>query len=109
MAGTVKGYKKAARRFHIEALYGVCLGDTGSQIDTVRKVNRLPEALPVYTLQGGMDHQKLRGVYKSMIQVLIKVLSAKKDRTPDEEKMLDLLIKGGNYVSEEHLDSIDSL
>lgn len=106
MAGKVKGYAKAARRFSVQILVGVGLGDTGAQIESVRAANRLPVTMPLFTLQGGMDHAKLRGVYRSMIDMLTKFMAKKKDRTADEEAMLALLQKGGDYVSEEHLSAL---
>ena len=106
MAGSVVGCRKAAKRFALEAVIGVGLGDTGAQDDAARKACRLPADVPVFTVQGGMDHAKLKGGYKMGISLLTKVMSAKKNRTPDENKMLDLLIKGGNYVSEKELSAV---
>jgi len=106
MAGSVVGCRKAAKRFAIEAVIGVGLGDTGAQDDAARKACKLPADVPVFTVQGGMDHAKLKGGYKMGISLLTKVMSAKKNRTPDENKMLDLLIKGGNYVSEKELSAV---
>lgn len=106
MAGSVKGYKKAAKRFRIDAVCGVGLGDTGSQDEAARKACGLPAQAPVFTLQGGMDHSKLKGPYKLAIKLLTKGLSAQKTRTPGEDRMLELLIRGGNYVSEENLAAV---
>ena len=106
MASSVVGYKKAAKRFAIAAVIGVGLGDTGAQDDAVRMACGVPAAIPVFTLQGGMDRAKLKGGYKLGIALLTKAMAAKKNRTPDEEKMLDLLIKGGDYVSEKELTAV---
>ena len=106
MASRIKDYPKAAKRYQIKAVCGVCLGTTGSQLDSVRSANRLPANLPLFTLQGGMDHDKLKGVYRSMIRTLIKVLSLKKNPSADESAMLSLMIQGGNFVSEEHLTDV---
>ena len=106
MAGSVVGCKKAAQRFAIEAVIGVGLGDTGAQDDAARKACKLPADVPVFTVQGGMDHAKLKGGFKMGISLLTKVMSAKKNRTPDEDKMLDLLLKGGDYVSEKELSAV---
>lgn len=106
MAGSVKDHKKAARHFALQAVCGVGLGDTGAQDDAVRKACALPAEVPVFTLQGGMDHQKLQGPYRFAIKMLTKVMAAKKNRTPGEDRMLELLIKGGDYVSEEHLSAV---
>ena len=106
MAGSVKDCRKAARRFAVQAVCGVGLGDSGAQDDAARKACRLPAEAPAFTLQGGMDHTKLAGGYKVGIDILTKVMSAKKNRTPDEDKMLDLLLKGGDYVSDKELAAV---
>ena len=83
------------------------MGATGSQLQDLRKANALPSSLPVFTMQGGFDLKRLRGIYKIMMTVMAKTvgkgLADKKDRTPDEDEMLDLLLNGGNRVSEENL------
>ena len=106
MASSVAGYKKAAKRFAIAAVIGVGLGDTGAQDDAARKACKLPAEVPVFTVQGGMDIAKLRGPYKFAIKLLTKAMSAKKDRTPGEDRMLELLIKGGDYVGEKELSAV---
>ena len=106
MAGSVVGCKKARKRFALAAVIGVGLGDTGAQDDAARKACKLPADVPVFTVQGGMDHQKLKGGFKVGITILTKVMAAKKNRTPDEDKMLALLQKGGDYVSEGELAAV---
>ena len=110
MAGKVQGYKKAAGRWQVEAVCGVGMGATGSQMQDLRKANALPDSMPVFTLQGGFDITRLRGVYKLMMTVMLKTagkgLEAKEDRTPDEDDMLDLLLHGGSRVSEDNLAAV---
>ncbi len=53
-----------------------------------------------------MDHSKLNGGYGFGIKMLTKFMAKKKNRTEEEEAMLELLIKGGDYVSEENLSGI---
>ena len=101
-AGNVKGYKAAAKRWQIAAVGGVCLGTTGSQTDTARKAAGIPADVPLFTMQGGMDYARLRGINRFMIKMLVKMLESKQ-RTPEEEAMLELIKKGGDYVGEEHL------
>ncbi|MDO5544284.1 MAG: hypothetical protein Q4F81_00385 [Eubacteriales bacterium] len=102
-AGKVQSYDKAVTNFDIQALCAVGMGECGSQIEDVKKANRLPEGLPLFTLQGGFDLKKLRGVYKPMMLVMsrtvVRKLAAKPDRTPGESDMLDLFQNGGNRVS----------
>ena len=102
-ANTVKGYKKAAKRFRVEAVCAVGLCDTGTAIPDVRKANGMPDSLPLFTLQGGMDKTKLRGINKFMIKMLTKAIGSKQDKTADDERMLYLLENDQNYVSEDHL------
>ena len=106
MASSIVGYKQAAKRFAIAAVIGVCLGDTGAQDAAARKACKLPADVPVFTVQGGMDHQKLKGGYKVGITILTKVMAAKKRRTPDEDRMLALLQKGGDFVQEKELAAV---
>lgn len=101
-ASSVKGYHKAAKRFDIRAVCGIGLCDTGALLAEVRKAIALPESIPLFTMQGGMDHSKLRGINKFMIDMLVKMLQRKEDSTQDEKRMLELIQKGGNYVSQEN-------
>lgn len=110
MAGKIQGYAKAARRYQIVAVCGVGMGVTGSQLQDLRKTNTLGESMPVFTLQGGFDITRLRGVYKLMMTIMVKTvgkrLMDKKDRTPDEDAMLELLLHGGSRISEANLAAV---
>lgn len=110
MAGSVKGYKKAKKNFDICALCGVGMAANGSQIADIRKANKVPENLPVFSLQGGFEMEKLHGIYKFMMQTMRKTveknLTSKKERTAEEDEMLDLLLHGKNRVSKDNLDEI---
>ena len=110
MAGKVQGYAKAAGRYHVAAVCGVGMGATGSQMQDLRKANALPAAMPVFTLQGGFDMARLRGVYKIMMTVMVKTagkgLAEKENRTPEEDAMLELMLHGGSRVSEENLEAV---
>ena len=110
MAGNIKGYKKAARHFDIKAVCGVGMAKTGTQLTDMRKANKLPEALPVFSLQGGFELEKLNGVYKLMMSTMKatagKGLADKTERTPEEDEMLDLLTNGGSKVSRDNLKEV---
>ena len=110
MAGKIKGYGKAAKKFRIAAVCGVGMGGTGSQIEDLQKGNALPLSLPVFTLQGGFDMKRLHGVYKLMMTLLAKTvgkeLSQKENPTPEEADMLDMLMNGGNRVSQANLTAV---
>lgn len=110
MAGKVEGYAKAAKRYQVAALCGVGIGATGSQFEDLRKVNRLPAGLPVFTLQGGFDLAKLKGVYKLMMLIMVKAMGKKLEEkgnlTPEEADMMELVLHGGSRVKEENLGAV---
>jgi len=106
MAGSVKDCRKAAKRFDIQAVIGVGLGDTGAQDDAARKSCGLPAEVPVFTVQGGMDINRLKGPYKLVIRMLTKAMASKKDATPGEARMAELLRSGGDFVSEKELAAV---
>lgn len=102
-ATNVKDYDKASRKYDICAVCGVGLCTTGSLLTEVRQTAKIPEGLPLFTVQGGMDHAKLKGLYKFMINALTKILVSKTQKTDDEKAMLALLQKGGDYVDKSNL------
>lgn len=105
-AGSVKGYARAAKKYAIQAVCGVGLCDTGCLLEEVRRAISLPENIPLFTVQGGMDRSKLRGVNKFMIAMLTKVMAAKKDPTADDKRMVELLTTDASYVKEENLEAL---
>ena len=102
-ANNIKGYKKATKKYKISAICAVGLCDTGTAVAEVRKANSISEETPLFTMQGGMDKTKLRGINNFMINMLTKGLSSKKERTENDERMLELLTHDKNYVSEENI------
>lgn len=104
--GGIRGYKKAAKRYSVCAVCGVGLCDTGALLGEIRRTEKIPGSIPLFTLQGGMDHGALTGMYKHMIDVLIKFMRKKKNKSEGDQRMLYLLESGGDYVSEEHLTDV---
>ena len=109
MAGSVKGYAEAAKR-QVRAVCGVSMGQAGTQADSVRKKSAISADIPLFTLQGNFDVKKLHGVYRLMMEIMVKTagkgLAEKKDRTPDEDDMLDMMLHGGERVKEENLGAV---
>ena len=107
MAGSVKGYHEAAKRYAVRAVCAVGMIRTGTQVEDVRQRNHVPADVPVFTLQGGFDLKKLHGPYRLMMDVMVhtvgKSLANKPDRTPEEDEMLDMLRHGGDRVAAAHL------
>ena len=109
-AGTVKGYTKAAKRYHIRAVCAVGMGQTGTQTDSVRKKSAVSLSIPLFTLQGNFNVKKLHGIYRPMMEIMVKTagkaLAEKKDRTPEEDDMLDMMRCGGERVKEGNLGAV---
>ena len=72
----------------------------------MRKINAIPEEIPLFTMQGGIDKTKLRGIYKFMINMLAEGLSSKKERSKEDERMLHLLQYNKGCVNEENLTAV---
>lgn len=110
MAGSVKGYAEAGKRYQVRAVCGVGMGQTGTQADSVRKKSAVPANIPLFTLQGNFDVKKLHGVYRPMMEIMVKTagkaLAEKKDRTPEEDDMLDMIRCGGERVKAENLSAV---
>ena len=110
MAGSVKGYAAAARRYRVRAVCAVGMGRTGTQADSVRKKTAVPTGIPVFTLQGNFDVKKLHGIYRPMMELMVKTagkaLAEKSDRTPEEDDMLDMMLHGGERVKAENLRAV---
>ena len=110
MAGAVKGYADAAKRYRVCAVCGVGMGQTGTQMDSVRKKSAVPAGIPLFTLQGNFDVKKLHGIYRPMMELMVKTagkaLAEKKDRTPEEDDMLDMMLHGGERIKMENLSAV---
>ena len=108
MAGKVSGYSNAARKYNVKICCGVGMADADQkQLSDMIKNNNIPGDCVSFILQGGFDINKLKGIYKFMMKMMSKgvgsKLEAKPDRTPEEDKMLDMMKNGGDYVCESSL------
>ena len=110
MAGSVKGYAEAAKRYRVCAVCGVGMGQTGTQIESVRKKSAIPADIPLFTLQGDFNVKKLHGIYRPMMEIMVKTmgksLAEKADRTSEEDDMLDMMLHGGERVKAENLSAV---
>ena len=110
MASSVKGYRNAAKRYQIRAVCAVGMCQTGKQIKEVREHNAIPDSVPLFTLQGNFDIKKLHGIYRIMMNIMVKTagkaLSEKSDRTPEENDMLDMMLNGSECIHPENLKEV---
>ena len=78
--------------------------------DSVRKESAISADIPLFTLQGNFNVKKLHGVYRLMMEIMVKTagkaLAKKKDRTPEEDDMLDMMLHGGERVKAENLSAV---
>ena len=75
--------------FPTETVYG--LGANGLDAAAVRKIfeqNFSAEersSVDVFYLQGGLNYERMGGAHKWLLRLLCRMLSGKKQRTPEEE------------------------
>ena len=105
-ASHVKGYSKAEKRFSLRAVCGVGLCDTGTLLPEVRMATSIPEDIPLFTLQGGIDRSRLKGMDKLLISMLAKGLASQKQRSAQDDRMLELLSRDESHVSPENLSEV---
>jgi hypothetical protein len=90
-AETIKGYKKAQKLFHLS---GVCaVGMTPEDmidLDRLRKQNEM-NGEPVFYLQGGIEMDKLSGIYKKMISVMSSFLQKEEANGTISEKDAEMV------------------
>lgn len=106
MAGSVKGYATANKYFKVCAVCAVGMGKTGTQADDVRAKTSVPVTLPLFTLQGNFDINKLHGIYRLMMKVMVKALENKKEHTPDENEMLQIIKGDKDFVDIKNLNDM---
>ena len=84
MAGHISGIDHAVKRFHVRAACGVGMTPPGDKVlQDLARSNYVPTALKV-----GMATRGLR-----------QSLQQKRERTPQEQRQLDLLLRGGSCVA----------
>ena len=110
MAAQVKGYKAAAKKYKIKAVCAVGMERTGTRTEQIREKTSVPVAIPLFTLQGNFDVKKLHGIYRLMMNLMVKMitkkLGAKTDRTQQENEMLEIMLHGAEKVCAENLGEV---
>ena len=110
MAAQVKGDKAAAKEYKIKAVCAVGMERTGTRTEQIREKTSVPVAIPLFTLQGNFDVKKLHGIYRLMMNLMVKMitkkLGAKTDRTQQENEMLEIMLHGGEKVCAENLGEV---
>ena len=111
MAGHISGIDQAVKKFAVKGVCGVGMSPASQQVlDTLSKANYVPGA-PIFYLQGGWAPKKVGWLKRRMVGMATKSMrEALRDkggrRTPEEDKQLDFLIRGGSFVSYDSLKPI---
>lgn len=104
MANNIKGLKEAEKCFDINAVCAVGMDAREAQIKKLREKNRLPYGLPLFLLEGNFNIQKLHGIYKILMSVMISSLKKTENRTKEDEQMLAFLLDEKDRVNEDNLE-----
>lgn len=104
MAGAVQGLEQARSVFG--ELKAVCAVGTlpGEKAEAdIKEKNKITE--PFFFLHGAFDLSKLKGMYKMMMGMMVKMMKSKlKDSDdPNSKLILETFEKGMDFVSEENL------
>lgn len=104
MAGTVQGLQKAREVFtDIKAICPVGLSKSEKNDAELKAKNAIE--CPMFALQGSFHLDKLTGMYKMMMGMMMKMLKAKlkENPQPDSDKFITAIEGGVDCVSEENL------
>lgn len=106
LGGTVQGLKEARERFNIKAVCPVGMMKGEKQAEDIKQKNQITE--PVFPLLGNFHIDNLKGMYKMMMGMMLKMMKSKlkENPVPDGDKAVAAIEKGIDGVSEENLADI---
>lgn len=107
MAGTVQGLQKAREVFSdIKVICPVGLNKSEKNDAELREKNSITE--PMFALRGNFHIDELKGMYKMMMGMMLRMLKGKlkENPHPDADKVMNAIENGVDCVSEENLEGI---
>ncbi len=107
MAGTIQGLLQAKEKFtNIKCVCAVGLMVTEKAKGEITEKNQID--LPLFLLPGNFHIDRLKGMYKMMMSMMMKMIKGKlKDsKEPRADEMIEAFEKGVDLVSEEKLDEV---
>lgn len=113
MAGHIRGLDQAMKHFAVQGVCGVGMSPPGEGVlNTLRRANYTGEAALFY-LQGGWAPEKVGWLKRRMVGMVTRSIrrglqEKGSRRTPEEERALRFLIRGGSYVAYENLTPIQT-
>ena len=102
-AGHIGGLDRSMKRRKIQGVCGVGMSQPGEgTMASLRRSNYVGDA-PLFYLQGGWAPKKVGWLQRRMVGMatrgLRQSLQQKRERTPQEQRQLDLLLRGGSCVA----------
>lgn len=99
MAGKVVGYEKIAEKYNVTAVVQVGMSPvTDKLIAEAREKNAVPADVAVFVKQGAFDMDAIALPFKPIMKLInkkiVKGLSEKSDRTPEEEATYRMALNG---------------
>lgn len=109
MAGKIKKYSKAKKRYNITVSCGVGMAPSkDKQIRELKNMNHINEKF--FYLQGGYDKTKLKGIYKMMMNVMEEVIKSQmtglEARQDENKEMIEILTNGKKDITESDLNGV---
>lgn len=107
MAGMIQGLDAARQRFsNIKAVCAVGMMKSESQDTAVKEKNHITEEY--FSLSGAFDMNKLKGMHKMMMGMMVNMLKKKLKESPDPKagEVLQKFTEGFDMVNEAELDPI---
>ncbi len=105
MAGVLQGLKEIREDFtSIKAICGVGMMKSEKATEETKAKNGITE--PYFFLTGDFDMNKLTGMYKMMMGMMLKMMKGKLKEEEKGEEMLALLEKGIKGFDEKELEAV---
>lgn len=107
MAGALQGYKEIKESFsNIKAVCGVGMMKSEKSTQEVKEKNGITE--PYFFLPGDFDMNKLKGMYKMMMGMMLKMMKGKIKESGDEKgaEMLRMLEDGIILFDEKEIEKV---
>lgn len=106
-ATKISGYEQAKTLFDVKVV-GAC-GMSMPTEDYLKQLKANNQLEEVFYLRGGIDRKKLGFMKKMMLNMVassIEKEAIKKEENKEEYELISLLRNGGDYFSEEQIDSL---
>ncbi len=102
-ANKICGLSKATKKYNVK-----CCGAVGAYPESEEYIKGLKNfnkvTMPFFYLHGGIDFSKLKGIQKSIVKMVGKMLE--KENKPENEEIYKIFNDGADFVEEKNLDNM---